>query len=339
LIAPLEMALNNGRHPLLKEQVGPCTGWPDQQRFPEFEDFWNAFSAQLQFLVEQATGYNNLLTQAHQALRPTPLLSSLMQGCAEKGLDATEGGALYNSSGAACIGLADLVDSLQTIRTLIYEEGSLTWQELRQALNNDFDGDERLLSRINNQVERFGSGSAAALELAQRLIALIHDQFQAQPNARGGHYRPGFWTMSNHVAFGNLSGALPSGRRAGSAFTPGLTPSASASPNLLDNLIDVSQLAPQHLKNNIAFNVKYVPSAHDCHAKAVKHMAAYVRTYCEQGGMQIQFNVVDSKVLQDAVLHPENYRDLLVRISGYNAYFVTLNPDMQQELIERAQYG
>ena len=145
--------------------------------------------------------------------------------------------------------------------------------------------------------------------------------------------------MSNHVAFGTLTGALPSGRLAGKPFTPGLTPEAHASRNLLDNIRDVSRLEPKSMNNNIAFNVKVVPSPKESHQEAVDHVYSYVKTYCDLGGMQMQFNVVSSATLRDAMAHPENYRDLMVRISGYNAYFVTLNRDMQMELIERAEYG
>jgi formate C-acetyltransferase len=145
--------------------------------------------------------------------------------------------------------------------------------------------------------------------------------------------------MSNHVAFGTLSGALPSGKLEGKAFTPGLTPEPNASKNLLDNIRDVAKLDPHNMNNNIAFNVKVVPGPADTHQQVVDHMFSYVKTYFELGGMQMQMNVVTSEMLRDAMAHPENYRNLLVRISGYNAYFVTLNRDMQIELIERAEYG
>jgi pyruvate-formate lyase len=136
-----------------------------------------------------------------------------------------------------------------------------------------------------------------------------------------------------------LSGALPSGRLAGKAFTPGLTPEANASKNLLDNIRDVARLKPENMNNNIAFNVKVVPAHGDTHEEIVDHIYSYAKTYFDLGGMQMQFNVVTSDMLKDAMANPENYKNLLVRISGYNAYFVTLNREMQMELIERAEYG
>jgi formate C-acetyltransferase len=175
--------------------------------------------------------------------------------------------------------------------------------------------------------------------MANRIAGLAHDIFKAHTNYRGGPYTAGFWSMSNHVAFGTLTGALPSGRRAGKAFTPGLTPEAHASKNILDNIRDVAGLEPGNMNNNIAFNVKVVPSPQDTHARTVDHIFSYAKAYTELGGMQMQLNVVSSKTLKDAMVHPENYQNLLVRISGYNAYFVTLNREMQIELIERAEFG
>ena len=145
--------------------------------------------------------------------------------------------------------------------------------------------------------------------------------------------------MSNHVAFGTLTGALPSGRLAYKPFTPGLTPQAHASNSLLDNIKDVAKLEPRHMNNNIAFNVKVSPSANDTHEDTVKNLFSYAKSFATLGGMQMQFNVVSSETMKAAMANPEAYRDLMVRISGYNAYFVTLNKDMQLELIERADYN
>jgi formate C-acetyltransferase len=337
LVAALEMAMNDGLHPLMRWRVGPRTGAP--AAFSTFEAFYAAFAEQLRFLVDHATDYNFKLAEAHALLRPTPLLSAFIEGPLESGRDVTAGGARYNTSGVACIGLSDVVDSLLTVKHLIYDRRETSWHELCAALAADFAGHDRLAARIRAAVPKFGSGNQEALAMAQRVQALVHGMFHAKRNYRGGPYTTGFWSMSNHVAFGSLTGALPSGRGAGKAFTPGLTPSPGATRNLLDNLRDVALLDPATMDNNVAFNVKYVPAPDEPHAEAVDRMAAYVKTYVQMGGLQMQLNVVSSAVLRDAMAHPENYRDLLVRISGYNAYFTTLNKDMQIELIERAEYG
>jgi formate C-acetyltransferase len=145
--------------------------------------------------------------------------------------------------------------------------------------------------------------------------------------------------MSNHVAFGVLSGALPSGRNKGKAFTPGLTPSHLSRSSLTDQIRTVAGLDKLKIPNNIAFNVKVAPGASDTHKDIVDRMTAYVLSYFELGGMQMQFNVMTTGTLKKAQQNPDEYRDLMVRISGYNAYFVELNEDIQQEIIERMEHN
>jgi formate C-acetyltransferase len=339
MVAALEMALNNGRHPLMRWDVGPKTGDIKAGAFQDFESFFNAFATQLRFLADQTCEYNNLLGEAHQMIRPTPFISALIEGPLKKGKDVTKGGALYNSSGTACIGLADITDSLMVIKKLVFEDKKITFGQLLDAVNTNFKNDPALHALIKNKTALFGSGSEEALATANRVTKLAHDIFIGHENYRGGKYTAGFWSMSNHVAFGTLTGALPSGRLAGKAFTPGLTPEPHASKSILDNIRDVARLKPENMNNNIAFNVKVVPSAQETHQKTVDNIYSYVKTYSDLGGMQMQLNVVSSKTLRDAMEHPENYQNLLVRISGYNAYFVTLNREMQIELIERAEFG
>jgi len=337
LVAGLEMALNNGYHPLMRWQLGPKTG--EVASFASFDDFFDAYMKQQFYLIDQAVELNNALADIHARYRPTPLLSALMDGAINKAKDLTRGGALYNSSGVSNIGLADVTDSLLVIKKLVFDDKKLTFAELKQALDSDFESHPALRALIQNKVALFGSGDADALAMANRVAGVFHDYYHQCRNYRDGPYTAGFWSMSQHVAYGSLSGALPSGRKAGKAFTPGLTPQPCASKNFLDNISDVAKLNPESMDNNIAFNVKLIPDAKDTREQTVNTMSAYVKSYFAQGGMQMQFNVVTSETLRDAMAHPENYRNLLVRISGYNAYFVTLNKAIQIELIERTEYG
>jgi formate C-acetyltransferase len=335
-VAALEMALNDGVHPLLREQVGPRTG--DVTGFATFDSFKAAYKTQLKFIIDRSVEYNNLLGTGHQRLHPTPLLSSMIGDCIDSGRDAIDGGATFNSSGAAVVSIVDVVDSLLAVDKLVFRDRTVTFGELRKALEGDFAGYGKLQALMEKKAPKFGSGSVEARVLMQEMVDFAYDCYNRSANYRGGRYTAGFWSMSNHVAFGTLSGALPSGRKKGKAFTPGITPSAAASTNLLDNLRDVAGLNPLKMPNNIAFNVKLSPAPGETHEHFVDHVAAYTRTYFELGGMQIQFNMVTSEMLRDAMAHPESYRNLMVRISGYNAYFVDLNREMQIELIERAEY-
>lgn len=317
--------------------VGPKTG--EAEDFKTFEDFYKAFCTQLDFLIGQACLYNNYLGEAHSVVRPTPMMSAMIEGCIEKGLDSTKGGSKYNSSGNACIGLADIVDSLMAIKYLVYEQKKYTLREICNAIKDNYEGHERMRQDLLKSVPLFGSGSQEAVDTANRVTEFVRDRMWERTNFRGGHYTAGFWSMSNHVAFGTLTGALPSGRLAYKPFTPGLTPEAHASSSLLDNIKDVAKLKPRNMNNNIAFNVKVSPSPSDTHSQVVKNLYTYAKAYADLGGMQMQFNVVSSDTMKAAMANPDQYKDLMVRISGYNAYFVTLNKDLQLELIERADYG
>ena len=243
-------------------------------------------------------------------------------------------GCLWAGSTSGCSPI-----SMMVIKKLVFDEARVPFGALKDALDDNFSSNPGLHALVQKKVPRFGSGSEEALNMANALTKLIHDLYSSRRNFRGGRYTSGFWSMSQHVAYGSLSGALPSGRLSSKAFTPGLTPHPGASKSFLDNIRDVARLDPVNMDNNMAFNVKLTPSPRDASEDIVNVMHSYVRTYFDQGGMQMQFNVVKSETLKDAMANPENYRNLLVRISGYNAYFVTLNTDMQIELIERTEYG
>ncbi len=337
MVAAVEMALHNGYHPPMNWKLGPDTG--EIADFATFDDFFTAFTEQFKFLIDHSIAYNNMLGLAHQYIRPTPLLSSLIEDCISKGADVTHGGARYNSSGAACIGLADVTDSMMVIKKLIYDEKKIDFTRLKKAVDENFESDPALHAMVTKKVPLFGSGSEEAVAMADRITKFAHDYYGSHVNYRGGPYTVGFWSMSNHVIYGTLSSALPSGKLYGKPFTPGLTPEPHASSSLLDNIRDVARLNPQYINNNIAFNVKVVPGGADTRENVIARMFSYTKTFFDLGGMQMQMNVVTSETLKDAMAHPENYRNLLVRISGYNAYFVTLNRDLQMELIERAEYG
>ena len=236
------------------------------------------------------------------------------------------------------IGLTDVVDSLMTIKTLVFASRQVDFDTLLEALTVDFEGHEQLLATILNKTRKFGQDDQETNEITRQVMDFIFRRFQEQPHYRGGKYTPGYWSMSNHVAFGLLSGALPSGRRSGKPFTPGLTPSHLAGAALTDQIRSVARLDHLQMPNNIAFNVKVVPGADDAQEQVVDRMTAYAGAFFDLGGMQMQFNVMGSDTMRAAMEHPDEHRDLLVRISGYNAYFVELNKDIQMELIERAEH-
>ena len=283
--------------------------------------------------------YNNNLGKIHQILKPTPLLSSLIEGPMEKGMDVVEGAAKYNTSGVALVGLTDVIDSLKVIKNLVYDKKSIDFSSFNEIIKKDFETQEgQEIYQLIEKIPRFGSEDEDSILIGKDLVTFLYDDFGSYTNYRGGKYLVGFWSMSNHVAFGSLSGALPSGRRAKKAYTPGLTPAPGRKDLLIQNIHSVAALDALKMPNNLAFNIKLVPNSNDTHEETLNYYNGYAKSYFDLGGMQLQFNTVTSDLLRDAMDHPENYGWLIVRISGYNAYFVDLNKDMQRELVERTEF-
>lgn len=334
LVSALELALYNGKRPVTgDEQIGPATG--EATAFRTFEEYWEAFAAQLRWLIGQAVELNEMLGRAHQKRLPTPLLSGLFEGPMVKGADLIDGGALYNASGATHIGFADTVDSLNAVEKAVFIDRRCTFAEMLQALRDDFP-DEVLHAYLVNRTPKFGTDDPTARKNANRLIALLFETYQGYTNYRGGRYRPAFWTMTNHAGQGRLSGALPNGRKANRVFASGITPVSQAASDLAACLSAVAEINPLHIPGGVAFNLKYGAIEND---DDLLRFGQAVEAYCRQGGLHIQFNILSYETLLDARDHPENYPELLVRVSGYSAYFKDLNAAMKQEIITRTAYS
>ena len=337
LTSALEMALFQGKHRLTEdEQFGPLT--PAPETLDSFEKFKKVFETQLSWLIEQAVTLNNNLGRAHQLLHPTPLLSILTEGCMQNGKDVIEGGAAYNSSGVAVIGLAEVVNSLSAIQEFIFNKKAVSFAEMIASIKSNWDEPyKRLHQMVKTSKEKFGTDSKIAKENADYLIDLLHRNFQSKQNYRGGKYTVGYWTMTYHAGFALLTGAFPSGRMKGEPLPSGITPVSGSAPELTPCLNFVAHLDHTKIANGHALNLKYTPSLN--RKLMITKFAQSVEAYMKMGGLQVQFNIIDRATLEDAKKNPAKYPDLLVRVSGYTAYFKDLNPTMQGEIITRAEYN
>lgn len=334
LVSVFELALYNGRRPITEdEQIGPATG--DPAAFDGYEDFWDAFVRQFRWTAGQAVELNEMLGRVYQDILPSPLLSAFFDGPMDKGRDLIYGGARYNSSGATHIGFADTVDSLNAIEKAVYKDKKCTFKELLTALEKNFKGYERLHAYLVNHTPKYGTGDPEALGNARRVVKLLYDFYQGQTNYRGGKYRPAFWTMTNHAGQGKFSGALPNGRMAGKPFASGITPVSQAAVNLAECFQSVGGLNPLFMPGGEAFNLKYPAMSGP---QDIAKFGAGIETYFEFGGMHIQCNMMSYEMLLDARENPQAYPELLVRVSGYSAYFKDLNEAMKEEIITRTAY-
>lgn len=267
---------------------------------------------------------------------PTPYSSLTIMGCIDSATDLSSGGAPYNASGIQAVGVADVVNSLAVIEQLVFIDDKYTLEELANACANNFEGQDFLRAQAQ-KVAKFGNDDERVDRWADRVTAMFDRLVSAHTNTRGGKWMPGFYSMTCHQGFGEKTAALPSGRLSGKPLADGLAPvDGTDVRGPTASLNSVAKLEQQRFGNGINLNIKFdadTVAGDEGHAV----LEALLRGYFSQGGMQVQLNVLDPKVLEEAMADPDSHRNLLVRISGYSAYFVDLTPEMQREIIDRSR--
>lgn len=342
LTSALERTLFGGKHRLTKDELIGEETTPAVQ-MNSFDEFQTALKKQLGWLIDRAVTLNNYCGRTHQQMHPCPMLSALMEGCMENGQDVIWGGATYNFSGATIIGLADVVDSLTAIQEFGFPNKGSAMAEMIAAIESDWGKDyQNLHAKVKNSPHKYGKGSPLAEDTAKWLMEFLHNTFQSKEHYReGGKYTVGYWTMTNHAGFGMLMGALPSGRKKGESFASGITPMSGSAPVLPACLNFIASLDHTKITNGQALNLKFPPTATTTPELLSQTIQGYfLKADGSPGGLQVQFNIMNRQKLEEVAQDPRNpeYRDLLVRVSGYTAYFKDLNPQMQQEIINRAEY-
>ncbi|MDO8095108.1 MAG: pyruvate formate lyase family protein, partial [Candidatus Brocadiales bacterium] len=347
LTSVLELTLFNGRHRhtgmdnLISIQTG------DPTTFKTFGEFKTAFKKQTEWMVGLTTNLNSIFGRVHQDFYPTPILSAFFEGPMDNGLDLIQGGAVINSSGVTIVGLADVADSLSAIENVVFNAKYCSFDVFLDAINNNFEGYEVLQKRLMNpdKTPKYGNEDPVADGNVTYLVELLDRLYGEMKNYRGGNYRVGYWTMTNHAGFGRLTKALPNGRKAHENFTSGITPVSKVTPVLTKATNSVAKQPVECLSSGVALNLKYTPEL-GARNTMLDNFAASIKGYFDGGngngekvgGMEIQFNVTNHDTFADAVKNPENYPELLVRVSGYTAYFKDLTPQMQKEIIDRTEY-
>ncbi|MFC1592862.1 glycyl radical protein [Candidatus Omnitrophota bacterium] len=331
----LELALNNGEDPLTGKQIGPETG--EAESFDSYEELFEAVRKQIKYLLDIVREFSLIGDSHYTRFFPIPFISALVDDCIKKGKDVNNGGARYSMNGCNPIGTIDLTDSLAAIKQLVFEEKSVTMKELKEALRANFEGYEELRHKCL-ECSKYGNDNDYVDEIGKELYSIFWEMSVDTPDELGRPMRPSALSISQHWPLGEKVGALPSGRKAGLALCDG---SVSASPGMdrkgptalvrsATRVIDCTKYA-----SNL-FNLKFHPSALDS-KEGLNKLIALIKTYMDFGGHQIQFNVVSSDTLKDAQDHPEKYRDLVVRVAGFSAFFIHLDPVIRNEIIKRSE--
>ncbi len=330
----LHLALHNGMYNGM--QFGPLSG--DIKAMNDMEAVIGAFKMQLNDMIRRATDGNNAIEQTHAAYRPTPFLSTVVDGCIDKGMEINAGGARYNSTGCQGVGLADTVDALTAIEQVVFHEGRLSLEEMVKAVDMDFEGYPELNAIVLNRVFKYGENEERPNYYA-RLVSGIYTGLVSQyGNPRGGKYFPGFWSMTTHQGFGARTGALPGGRLAGQPLANGISPCNGRDRNGPTASLSSATCVDNGLvANGYALNEK-LDLALIKDPSRNRLIESLIFGFFASGGMQVQFNVVDPALLIDAKEHPDQHRGLVVRVSGYSAYFNDLTESMKDELIQRTAH-
>jgi pyruvate-formate lyase len=331
----LELTLNNGVDPRTGKPIGPQTG--DPREFEDFEALFDAWNRQLTHFIDIKIRGNNIIEQINARQMPVPFLSLLIDDCIDTGRDYNAGGARYNTSYIQGVGLGSITDALTAIKVHVFDRKSVSMDVLMSMLDENFDGHDDFRRQLLDDTPRYGNDDDAADDIMQMVFEAYYRAVNDRPNTRGGVHRINLLPTTCHVYFGSVIGALPDGRRAGIPLSEGISPVQGADRNG-PTAVTRSAAKIDHIRTGgTLLNQKFLPQvlADDT---GITKLAQLVRTYFRMDGHHIQFNVVDGRTLKKARQHPDDYRDLIVRVAGYSDYFVDLTADLQDEIIRRTEH-
>ncbi len=338
LAGVLEMVFTQGRIRMAGRRAGPRTG--DPAKFNSFVQFLDAFRRQLSFTVAHIARCVNAKDEVYAAGFHNPFISATLEGCIRNAEDMTQGGAKYNYASISARGLGTVADSLTAIKKFVFDEKKYTMKELSAALKTNFRGREKMRAFLSSRTPRYGSDNPEADAMAREVAAMFCEEVAKHKSIRkGGAFRPGFFSYGMHVLDGSLLGATPDGRLAGQPVSNSLSPvngAESLGPTAV--MRSVASLEHSKITNGSSLNMKLMPGVFKNEENRRK-FEAMLRGYFSLGGMHVQFNVVDDETLRAAQLDPDSHRGLLVRVSGYSAYFTDLGRPLQDDIINRVSFG
>lgn len=334
----VELALTNGIHLQSGQRVGVQTG--DAADFTAFAEFEDAVFRQLRFLLHQFSVSQNTLEELHYQYLPNPVASMLTNGCIEKGLDLTHGGAEFNTGpGMNGNGLADFVDSLSAVKTLVFDQKRITMAELVAAVKSDFVGYEPIRRMLVEDAPKWGNNTAEADDHMIRMFDVIIREIATYRGKLGNPKLPALYPVSSNVPQGMSVSALPSGRRAGSPLADGCSP-AQGMDRLGPTAImqSLGKLPHDCIDGGTLLNIKLTPSVVSGDEGQYR-LSAFLKTFLDLDVFHVQFNVVNHEVLRCAQKCPQDYKSLLVRVAGYSAYFVELSREIQEDILSRTAHS
>ena len=330
----LEITLNNGIDPQTGKKLGLETG--DPRSFKTFEELYEAWHKQMVYFVNLKLSVNNYIERMFSLYAPATFLSLYIDDCIEKGKDYYSGGARYNTTYIQCTGLGTITDCFTTLKKHVFEDKRYTMEEMLDACASNWENGEKMRQYIRNHTPFFGNDDAYADTIAVRVYDDLVKAIEGRPNTRGGKTQLNMLSTTCHNYFGSVCGATPNGRFAHFAISDGTSPAHGSDSHGPTAVIKSLGKLDQTKSGGTLLNVRFVPQLLK-REEDQRKLASLIRTYFKFGGHHIQFNIVDTATLHDAQKHPEEYRDLLVRVAGYSDYFNDMTEQLQNEIIARTE--
>jgi trans-4-hydroxy-L-proline dehydratase len=312
-----------------------------QDYLPEcstFEEFLDRYESDMRNGIAQLTAEVSRNQENRSLYQPQLIRTLLIDDCIDRGKNYHDGGARYNWSILNIVGLSNAIDSLSAVRKAIYEDKKVDAPTLLAALRTNFEGHDEL-RRYLQQCPRFGNDDPEVNALAERLSGVVYREFKRYAPWRGGKFLAGTLMFVTYGMYGQRVGATPDGRLAETPVADSAGPVQGRDHKgptaMLHSTASLQQLhAPGTLVVNIRVAKELVSTP-----GGRERLKSLIRTYFDLGGMQIQVNVVDQEVLKDAMVHPEDHKDLIIRMGGYSEYFNNLTPDLKASILERTEHA
>lgn len=336
-----ELAMNQGKGRFSTNvgmQIGPKT--QDPRTFKTYEEAYEAFLTQLKYFIYHGAIIMNLSDWIHGELTPQPFCSAMSLSPIKNGKDITRGGTIYNALSPQAVSIVNVADSLAALKKMVFDDKVFTMDEMMDMLDTNFEGKEAERRMLLN-APKYGNDDDYVDNILVELCRFWCDEVASYSiPRRGGQHSPGIYTVISNVPFGEQVGALPSGRAAGTPLADGgISPQISCDLNGPSAVINSAAKIDHSLASNgTLLNQRFHPAAL-AGDEGTRNLASLIKTYFDKGGFHIQFNVVSSETLRAAQENPDDYKDLLVRVAGYSAYFTGLSQPVQDNIIRRTEQG
>lgn len=332
LLKCIEFAMHDGFDPQTGKQTGPHTG--KFEDFKTYEEFFDAFLRQVDNSFDLMINAYNAVTAIHATRQNMPFASMCVDDCISKGKTLQQGGARYNYSGALADGLANAIDSLAAVRQFVFEEKSISAKELLEACDNDFD-DEVLRQRLLNKAPKYGNDVDEVDMIGHLIVKHINKMIEPYRDSRGARFCFDIESQSYNIVQGKCVGATPDGRKAFSPLGDNVSPVMGRDvTGPTATVLSVAKIDQFQTTDGTLFNIRFDPRTISGE-KGKEVLGGVVKTYFDNYGEHIQINVVSDETLREAQKKPEDYKNLLVRVAGYLAYFTELDKSVQDNIIAR----